>query len=153
MTAAANPNELFEQAAKMFESALSAGLTVQRESTRWFTEAMERIGSPQQWQSRNAAVLEEAVVTARKNADQALDTMNENAKASLDLLDKAFRAGKPESAADLESRSREAMETAIGSFRKNMEAVLHANTRAVESWSQIARILMDQSAQKEAQPS
>lgn len=153
MSPTANPNELFEQAARMFESALAAGITVQRESTKWFTEAMEGLGSPQQWQQRNSAVLEEAISAARKSADQALQTMNENAKASLDLLDKALGAGVPDSSEEVENRSREALETAIGSFRKNMETVLHANTRAVEAWTQIAKAVMEQTAKKEPQPS
>jgi hypothetical protein len=143
-----NPTELFEQAARTFQSALEAGMSIQRETTKWFSQALGGLGSPQDWQARQQAVMEEGFSLARKNTDAAIQMMNENAKASLDLLDKAFQARLPESDSDSDAytRAHEAWETAMGSLRKNTEMMVHANTRVVESWTQIAKIVLGDAA-------
>jgi hypothetical protein len=140
-----NAGELFEQAAKMFENALQAGISVQRESSKWFNETLSAFRSPQQWQTRNRAVVDQAWSLVRKSTDDALETLNANAKASLDLLDKAFQSRMPESDSEAQARSREAFETAIGSLRRNTEVIVHANTRLLECWSRMAEIILGDS--------
>lgn len=148
-----NPNQLFEQAARMFEAAMQAGMTIQRESTKWFTETLGSLGSPQQWQAKSGAAADEAISLVRQNTAEAIQMLNENVKSSLELLDKAFQARLSEGGPDVESRTRESFETAIGSLRKNAEVMVHANSRVLESWSQIAKIMLDSANSKQAQPS
>lgn len=136
-----NPSELFEQAARAFETAVQAGITTQREFAKWLTDAMGGLGSPEQWQNRSRAAADEAISMVRKNTDEAIQMMNENAKASLGLLEKAFQARTTDPDSDAETRIRESLETAMGSLRKNMEVIVHANARALESWSQITKIM------------
>ena len=133
-------NELFEQAARVFENALRAGITMKQETTKWFTETLRGMGSPQQWQARNEAAAEQATSTFQKNVDAGLQMMSENAKASLELLEKAFQARPAESDPDGRARSREMWETAVGSLRKKMEMMVQTNTRGIESWGKIVRI-------------
>ena len=145
-----NPNDLFEQAARMFDSAMQAGITVQRESTKWFTDSLGHLGSPQQWQAKGQAAADEAISLVRKNTDEAIKMMNENAKLSLELLEKAFQARAPKSDADAETVTRESFETAMGALRKNVELIVGANSRVLESWSQIGKIILDGGAPAES---
>jgi hypothetical protein len=66
--------------------------------------------------------------------------MTENAKTSLELLEKAFQTRSVESDPDGRVRSREMWETAMGSLRKNMEMMVQANARVIESWGGIVKI-------------
>ena len=139
-TATGGFNELFEQASRVFENAMRAGLTMQQESSKWFTETLRGLGSPQEWQARNQAAAEQATSTFQKNVDAALQMMTENAKTSLELLEKAFQTRSVESDPDGRVRSREMWETAMGSLRKNMEMMVQANARVIESWGGIVKI-------------
>ena len=118
-----------------------AGITMQQESTKWFSETLRGLGSPQQWQARNEAATQQATSTFQKNVDAGLQMMNDNAKTSLELLEKAFQARPAESDPDGRVRGREMWETAIGALRKNMEMMVTANARVIESWGGIVRIV------------
>jgi hypothetical protein len=68
-TSSASFTELFEQAARTFENTLKAGIAVQQESTKWFSDALRGLGAPQQWQSRNQAVMDQAFTPGWRNFD------------------------------------------------------------------------------------
>jgi hypothetical protein len=138
---------MFEQAAKLFESAMQAGIKIQEQSAHSLSEMLGGFGSPQQWQQRTQAAVEEAMATAQKSFDEAIQAMNENAKASVDMLQKAFEARHGESASDTQARTREMWETAIGSLRRNTEVMLQANNRVMESWREMAGIMRGQSGE------
>jgi hypothetical protein len=140
-TATGSFNELFEQAARVFENGLRAGTTMQQETTKWFAETLRAVGSAQQWQVRNQAAIEQAMSTFQKNVDAGLKMMNENAKTSLELLERAFDARPIEPDPDSHARSREMWETAMGALRKNMQMMVEANARVVESWGGIVRVV------------
>lgn len=137
MSTAADPspktNEMFHQAAKLFETAVQSGIKMQEEAVRSLGEMIDSLGSPQQWRQKTEAAAEKALGAVQQNVDEAIRMMNENAKASLDLLQKAFDAGREESSSDSQARLREMWETTIGSLRRNTEVMLQANNRVVES--------------------
>lgn len=136
-----NANEMFEQAARLFESAMQAGIRIQEQSIRSMAEMTSRLGSPQDWQKQAQSVMDRGVSTLQQNADEALRMMQENAKTSLELLEKAFRARQGEPASETQNRVRETWETAIGSLRRNTEVMLQSNGRVLESWRDIARMM------------
>ena len=145
----ANVNEMFEQAAKLFENALQAGIRIQQESSKSLMEMMSQAGSPQQWQKKAQTAMEQAMAIAQKNVDEALGVMNENAKSNLELLQKAF--SRPvESASDIQARTSEAWETAIGSLRRNAEMMVRSSNRVLESWNEIAKIMPAEEVATEA---
>ena len=133
--------ELFEQAARVFENALRAGIAMQQESTKWFTETLRGMSSPQQWQARSQAATEQALSTFQKSVDAGLQMMNDNAKTTLDLLEKAYQARQGETQTDGRGQAREMWETAIGALRRNMDMMVHTNARVIESWGAIVRIM------------
>jgi hypothetical protein len=150
-------NELFGQAARSFESAVQAGIKLQAESVKFLTDVLSEMGSPQKWQKKAQAVMSEMVNTSQNNIGEAIKVMNENAKTSLDVLQKAFQS-QPNGTEEAQSRTLEVWETTLGILRKNTEAVLRANTRVVEAWTEMAKKVngeqmerMAQMAQKAAQ--
>ncbi len=136
-----NANEMFEQAARLFESAMQAGIRIQEQSVRSMSELTARLGSAQEWQKQAQSIFDRSISAVQENLDESLRMMNENAKTSLDLLEKAFRARQGESASDTQNRVRETWETAIGALRRNTEVMLQSNGRVLESWRDIVQMM------------
>ena len=132
--ATANYEELVEQSARLFENALKAGITVQQQSAKWFAETLRGLGASQ-WQTKGQAAAEQVMSVVQKQAEETIRNMTESAKSSMELLEKAFEVRQNDSAAEHEARNREIWESALGSLRKNTEAMVNANARVIESWS------------------
>ena len=132
--ATANYEELVEQSARLFENALKAGITVQQQSAKWFAETLRGLARSQ-WQTKGQAAAEQVMSVVQKQAEETIRNMTESAKSSMELLEKAFEVRQNDSAAEHEARNREIWESALGSLRKNTEAMVNANARVIESWS------------------
>ncbi len=139
-TATANYEELVEQSARLFENALKAGITVQQQSAKWFAETFRGLGGSQ-WQNKGQAAAEQVMTVVQKQAEETIRNMNDSAKSSLELLQKAFEIRQDGSMAEHETRNREIWESVLGSLRKNTETMVNANARVIESWGAIARAL------------
>jgi hypothetical protein len=131
-------SELFGQATKSFESAIETGLKLQEESVKFITDMLNDLGSPQKWQKKSQAVMNEIITSSQKNMDEAVQVMNENAKTSMQLLQKTFET-RPADANEAQSRTLELWETTLGVLRRNTEAAVRANSRLVEAWSEMAK--------------
>ena len=143
-------SDLFEQASRTFQSAVRSGIKLQEESTRWFTELIHQLGSPQEWQERTQAVMEDTIGLAQKNTEEAIRLMNQNAEAGMNLMRKALEAWQAESSSEAQSKTREAWEIALGAMHTNTEAIVQANTRNLERWADAAKRFNAEMAQKAA---
>jgi len=139
-----NANELFDQAARMFQTAMEAGIRVQEESAKSFGQWIGQLGSPQDWQQQATAVTEQTVAAANLGISESIQLMNENTKVSLELLEKAFAAQQAAATGDGQEKTREMWETAIGAFRRNTEVVMQANSRLIDSWKSVAGMVKPQ---------
>ena len=90
ITPTASSSELFGPAMQMWEATLQAGLRIQEESARQFTEMLTRFGMPRQWQKQAQKIFTEAVHTAQANMEEAIQVMKESGKRNLDLFQKAI---------------------------------------------------------------
>lgn len=142
MTATAMPTaetgEVFRQAMETFERAIKAGVKIQEESTKCFVDMFSQMPSPQQWQKRAQAMLNDAFPTAQKNLDEAIEVMNQNARSSLSLLKKAFEAGQSTSIAEAQAKTSELWEAALETVRSNAQAMVQANERFLKAWEELA---------------
>jgi hypothetical protein len=127
-TTTAGPNELFGQAIETFESAVRTGVKMQEEYT----------------------LINESIQMAQKNFDEAVRVMNQNTKTGLELMQRAFEARQASSTSDAQTRTREIWETALGALRNNTEAVVQANSRMLETWTELAKRFRTSAAGKDA---
>ena len=88
--------EMFRQGMETFEAAMKAAARIQEESARRFADMLQEMGSPMQWQKRFQTVMTESVSMTQKNLDEAVKVMNQNAKATMELFQKALRATAPQ---------------------------------------------------------
>ena len=138
-------DEMFSQAAQMFQQALAAGIGFQQQSTKALTDIIGGFSSPQKWQEQAQTNMEQMMASAEKSMNDAIDLMTENSRTSLELLEKAFEARQEMLKGDGQARAQELWETALGSFVRNAEVIMQANNRMVESWHKMADILHESS--------
>jgi hypothetical protein len=141
MTTATFPsiNEMFRQATGTFESAMKTGAAVQEESAKRFTEMLHELGSPMEWQKKTQASVKEVVQVSQKNLDEALGVMNHSAKSALELFQQTFEACRDRQGNDAEAKNRELWESMLKTLRTNVEVILQANARMMESWTAVAK--------------
>jgi hypothetical protein len=134
-----NPNEIFAQASRTMEAAMKAAVKIQEESTKWFTDMINEIGTPQKWQKKTQSVMEESLGVTQKNLDEMVQVMNQNTKASLELFQKAADLRQEKSSTDPQAVAREWWETALSTVRMNTQTLMQANARVLESWAELAK--------------
>ncbi len=131
--------ELFEQAVDTFDAAVKAGVKLQEEAARWWSDVLSEAGSAQDWQRKMQSAMAEAIPTAQKNAEEGLRVLDQSTRSSLELLKRAFEAGQSESIAQAQAKAQELWEASLAAMRKNAQAMVQANARAMESWAHFAR--------------
>jgi hypothetical protein len=145
MTAENSPqtmvNEMFSQAAQLFQNALAAGISMQEQSTKALTDIIGGFSSPQRWQEQAQTSMSQMMSAAEQNMNDAIELMTQNSKTSLELLEKAFEARQSMAEGDGQANAQEAWETALGAFVRNAEVIVQANNRMLQSWQNMAQIL------------
>jgi hypothetical protein len=128
--------ELFEQAMKNYEQALQAGLKLQRESATWWTDLLSQTGSPQEWQAKFTELASDSMTATQKRMEENLKLIEQNSRASLDLLKKAVDASKADTVATGQAKMQELWEASLEALRTNATAINQANSKLVDSWVQ-----------------
>jgi hypothetical protein len=134
-----DPSEIMAQASRAMDAAVKATVKLQQQSANWLTEVLNDLGSPQKWQSKTCSMVDDAVAITQKNLDEIVGVMNQNAKTSVDLYQKAMEIRGKASPADAQAAAREWWESALGALRNNTQTMLQANGRILESWGELAK--------------
>ena len=129
---------VFDEAVATFNDAVKAGVKVQEEIGKWWSDALEQTGPAEQWQKKSKAVLSEAIPAAQKNAEEWLKLIEQNYKRSLGLFKKAWEV-QPGDAADMRAKSQQLWEESLELVRDNAQAVAQANVKMMEVWQRVLR--------------
>jgi hypothetical protein len=132
-------SDLFRNAVEAYQSALKTGLKFQEETSQAVGDIMRNWNCAGEWQKKTKSLVTEAVDVAQKNMEEAIRLMDQSAKATMSMVKKAFEAPQEASGANVEGKSFEWWESALGAMRTNTEAVLQANARMLESWTELAK--------------
>jgi hypothetical protein len=127
---------VFNEAAETFNEAVNAGVKVQEEIGKWWSDAFEQAGAAEQWQKKSRAILDEAIPAAQKNAQEWLKLVDQNYKRSLGLFKKAWEV-QPADPADMRAKSQELWEESLELVRDNANAVAQANIKLMEVWGRV----------------
>src|SRR2546421_3753256 len=79
-------SELFEQAMSSYEQAFRTGLRLQEESGKWWTTLFEQNGPSHEWQKTMRTMANELLPEAQKRMEDGLRFVEQNSRASLELL-------------------------------------------------------------------
>jgi len=132
--------EFFDQAARSFGDALQAGIRVQDEWSKWWSDAVDQAGPVCNWQKRSSSLLNGVLPTAQKNAEEWIKAVDRNYRKSMDLLKKAFDdAEKSVAAPEYQQRAKELWEESLSVVRDSAETIAQANAKMAEAWGDVVR--------------
>jgi hypothetical protein len=138
----ANPNnseELFRQATHAWQTAAEAGVKMQEECAQWVRQIFCESSTLTDWYEKGQKVMHEAVAQSQENVDEAIRLMNQQAEASLQLVQKALEVRDAESPGEGPKKLAGWWQAALETMRINNQAVLTANSRILSTWSDMAR--------------
>jgi len=130
-------NGLVDEALGTFNDAVKAGVKVQEEIGKWWSDALEQAGPADQWQKKSRAIISEAIPAAQKNAEEWLKLVEQNYKRSLGLLKKAWETDAD--ASTMRAKTQELWESSLELVRDNAQAMAQANMKMMEVWAGMLR--------------
>jgi hypothetical protein len=142
MSNSATPNnlsDLFRQAAETYQSALKTGLKFQEETSQVVSDMVRDWSCPGEWQKKTQALVSDAIAVAQKNMEEAIRLMSQSATATMSMLQKSFEGPQQMASVNADAKNYEWWESALGAMRTNTEAVLQANARMLDSWTELAK--------------
>lgn len=135
--------ELFEQAMKNYEQALKTGLKLQEETARCWANLFGQAPSTPECQKKFRALADELIPQTQKSIDECLKLIEQNGRVSVDVLRKAVAAGQSGSVPEAQNRFLTLWESSLNGLRENAVALTQSHTRAVESWIDYVRKLVE----------
>ena len=128
---------LFDQALQTFGETLKAGVKVQEEAAKWWTDALERQDAVRDWQIRSRDFVKEFVPSAQKSAADCLKLVEKNSQKSIALLKRALDSEADTE--DLRKKTEELWEASLSLVRENAQAVTENNLKLIELWSRLLK--------------
>jgi translation initiation factor 2 alpha subunit (eIF-2alpha) len=130
-----NPaSEMLNQGIKNYEQALKTGLKLQEEAGKCWTKMLNQAASPQDMQNQIAALANEVIPATQKSMEGYLGLIEQNSRASVDLLKKSLEAAQTTNYADSQGKVTECWENSIEALTANAQAAFDLNARAIDGW-------------------
>jgi hypothetical protein len=138
-TSTQGTDEIFRQGIRAWESAIDAGVKMQEEGGKWLRQMFTEAGSLNDWYEKSQSAASEMVAKAQENVDEAIRLINQNAESSVRLIQKVLDGHHGESESEARARFAEWWEAALEAMLTNTQAGLQANSRILTAWSQLAK--------------
>ena len=127
-------SELFDQAWKSYDQALRTGLKIQEDAGKCFTKMLNQAASPEELHKQVASMANDFIPATQKSLDDYLALLEQNSRASVDLMKKGVDAAQTTNLADTQGKLVEFCEASLRSLKANAQAVVDVNTKAIDSW-------------------
>lgn len=138
-TAETRFTNLFDQAVQSFGDALKAGVKIQEDVAKWWSDVLDQGNAVNEFQKRSRAIVNEALPVAQRNAEEWLKVIEQNYRRGMELLKKAMNTEQGANAADMRARSQELWEASIEAIRDSAQAMAQVNVKMMEQWADILR--------------
>jgi hypothetical protein len=129
---------LFDQAVQTFGDAMKAGVKIQEEIGRWWSDVIDQGGPVTEWQKRSRAMVCDAIPAAQRNAEEFMKVLEQNYRRSLDLLKKAVDT-EPGSTTDVQAKTQELWDASVEVVRDNAQAMAQVNVKMMEAWAELLK--------------
>lgn len=130
-----NPvSEILDQGLKNYEQALRAGLKIQEEAGRCWTNLLNQAVSPQDLQKRIQSMANEVIPATQKSMEGYLAMLEHSGRTSIELIKKGMEAAQTTSYPDMQAKVVEFCESSLKSLKANTQAVVDINGKAIDSW-------------------
>jgi hypothetical protein len=128
-----------DQAMRSFQDGVQAALKVQQEALKGLQDTFGAATLPV-WQKEAQAAVREIVSTAGKNAEDALQTAEQNLKTGMELWQKTVEVQSDKPQPSVQEKALGFWQGMLGVVCTNTEAMLRLNSRTVETWMELGRL-------------
>lgn len=135
-------SDMTDNAMKNYEQAVRAGLKIQEEAGRWWSNMLANPAINNDWQKRftgMSALAQGFVPLAQKRMEDVVDLMEKNSRTTADLMKKAVEAAQAPAIADSQAKWLEFWTSSMGAVRTNTEAMTQIGSKAIDSWIDYVR--------------
>ena len=131
-----NPaSEMLDQGLKNYEQALRTGLKVQEEAGKCLTKLFTQATSPQDLQKQISSIANEVIPAAQKSMENCIELIEQNSRASVELVKQGLEAAQATTYADAQSKVTELCESSLKTLKANAQAILDVNSKALDAWT------------------
>jgi uncharacterized protein (DUF3084 family) len=132
-------SEMFDQALKNYEQALRTGVKVQEEAGKYWTRLLNQTASPQDLQKQLTSMANDVFPATQKSLEACLDLLEENSRASVDLLKKGLEAAQTTGVSETQGKVVEFCESSLKSLKLNAQAIVDINAKAMDAWISLVK--------------
>lgn len=119
------------------EKALKSGIKLREDTMKLSKEVLQKVGSPEVFQTRMEAITIEAFPAARKQMQEAVKTLNEAGNRALSLCEKTVSVYQAPTLPEAQRRVNELTESCFAAVRDNVKNAMETNTRIVGFWTEL----------------
>ena len=145
-------SDLFSQAVDSFESALKAGVRIQEDSLKWWTDLATQPPQPSEWPERARSFFQDVIPKTTEAAQESLKTFDQISKSSLETLKQAMGDGTKIPDPQVFEQVQQLWEETLKALRKNAETLLEKQASMVSAWTKAAESV-NGSAKKDSKKS
>jgi len=127
-------SEMFDQGLKNYEQALHKGLKLQEEAGKCWAKLLNQAASPQDLQKQISAMANDVIPATQKSMESCLELLEQNSRASVDLVKRGLEAAQTTSYADAHTKVMEFCDSSLKSLKSNAQALVDINSKALDSW-------------------
>ena len=128
--------DVFEQTLETCTNVFKTGLKMQGEAAKWWMDVLGEAGPVQDWPKRVQTMAAEVIPLTQKNAEEGLRFVNQTYHNNLDLLKNLLDAAQPCPQAEIREKLQSLWEASLGAWRLNTQALVQANAKALDCWSE-----------------
>jgi hypothetical protein len=129
--------DLFHEAMRSYEKALTAGIQLQGESVNLWKDLLSKLASPEEFQTKFESMRADAFPQARERMEEFVETFNRMSNQTIDLFDKMLTIYHAISAPEAQSRVGDLIESSLTALRVNVHSALNMNAKIEADWKEL----------------
>ena len=129
--------ELFHEAMRSYEKALTAGIQLQEESVNLWKDLLSKLGSPEEFQAKLESMRADAFPQARKRMEEFVETFNRTSNQTIDLIRKTLGVYQATSVPEAQRRVQDLIESSLTALRTNVQSALNTDAKIIADWKEL----------------
>jgi hypothetical protein len=129
--------ELFHEAMRSYEKALTAGIQLQEESVNLWKDLLSTLGSPEEFQAKLESMRADAFPQARKRMEEFVETFNRMSNQTIDLIAKTLGVYQATSVPKAQRRVYDLIESSLTALRIDVHSALNTNAKIITDWKEL----------------
>ena len=129
--------ELFHEAMRSYEKALTAGIQLQEESVNLWKDLLSKLGSPEEFQAKLESMRADAFPQARKRTEEFVETFNRTSNQTIDLIRKTLGVYQATSVPEAQRRVQDLIESSLTALRTNVQSALNTDAKIITDWKEL----------------